>query len=125
MKITFLGVGLAVAMLIVLGLAGAFSFDKLGGGQPIVTSTRGTNSTVSVTSTVKAIITADSSSQIIVIANVGDKDAWISATTTNLVANYGWWIKASSSEVMTGDRLYTGTIYGVGTGTTTLSIFKL
>ena len=125
MKITLLGVGILVVALVVLGFVGAFSSYKLGGGQPIVTSTRGTNSTVTVTSTAKSVISADSSSQIIVVSNVGVNDVYLSATTTNLAAGYGWFIKASTTEVMTGDKLYTGTIYGVSGGTAILSIFKL
>lgn len=85
----------------------------------------GVNSTITATTTAKLVLAAKYDRQFLSISNVGVYDAWISATTTNLAANYGLWIKASTTQIFSGDSLYTGAIYGIGTGTTTLSFLEI
>jgi len=88
-------------------------------------SALGTNSTLTATTTAKLWLAGASNAQFRSFSNVGVYDAWLSATTTNLVADYGLWLKASSTLILSGDSLYTGAIYGIGTGTTTISILQI
>ncbi len=95
-------------------------------GIPISASPNlGVNSTITATTTAKLVLASKSDRQFLSISNVGVYDVWISATTTNLAANNGLWIKASTTQVFSGDSLYTGAIYGIGTGTTTLSFLEI
>ena len=93
------------------------------GGNPISPNVKlGSNLTATTTGTAKLILAEASGAQLRVISNVGPSDTWLSSTSTNLAANFGWWLKASSSLIMSGDNLYTGNIYGIVT--TTLAIFQ-
>ena len=85
----------------------------------------GSNTTITATTTAKLILAGNGNRQLFSISNVGVYDVWVSATTTNLVANKGLWIKASTTQIFSGDSLYTGNIYAIGTGTTTLSILEI
>lgn len=103
------------------------AIPNLLGGQPISSSQAlGTNSSVSVTSTVRLVLAEATNAQFRSISNVGAADVWLSATTTSLSANNGFWLKASTTQVFTGDSLYVGNIYGTSTTAgTTLSILQL
>lgn len=115
-----------IALVVLIGsvIFGVSVSDNLGGSPISPNLNLGSNLTVTATTTAKLILAEASNAQLRTISNVGSYDIWISATTTNLAANYGLWIKASSSQIFAGDNLYTGAIYGIGTGTTTIAIFQ-
>lgn len=97
------------------------------GGNPISgSSAMGSNLTKSVAVTSTIVLAENSGAQLRIISNVGPADVWLSATTTNLQRNYGFWLKASTTQVFSGDSLYTGALYGTSTATEAiLSIFQL
>lgn len=120
-----------IALIISIATLGFVLFNEIPksnnlAGIPISASSNlGVNSTITATTTAKLVLASRSDRQFLSISNVGVYDVWISATTTNLAANNGLWIKASTTQIFSGDSLYTGAIYGIGTGTTTLSFLEI
>ncbi len=117
---------LAVITVGIISVVSLRDSDQNVGGNPInPRPSLGNNVTVTATTTAKLILSGGGNRQFLSISNVGAYDAWVSATTTGLAANYGLWIDASTTQIFSGDSLYTGNIYGIGTGTTTLSILEI
>ena len=97
------------------------------GGNPLsVRPSIGYNSSTAVVATAIPIFRNNLSAQVRIVSNVGVADAWISATTTNLKANFGFWLKGSTTQVFSGDSLYPGAWYASSTaGGTTISTLEL
>jgi len=120
---------LIIAAVALIGLAfylGAQTGPRVGG--PIdLTPTLIANASSSVTSTASLLFTIPSGAQAWRISNIGNADAYISATTTKLTAFAGFWLDASSSETFAGDTLWTGPVYGIteGGSTTSVSLLRL
>ena len=84
-----------------------------------------TSTQITSTSTSQKILATAPQAQFRSFSNVGPYDAWISPTSTGLAVGTGLWIKASSTVIFSGDSLYTGDWYGIGTGTTSISTLQL
>lgn len=125
MKITTT-IAIILILIALIGMGYAITKTNNLSGMPISGNLAlGSNASSTVGLTAKLVLAGASNAQLRTISNVGAFDVWLSATTTNLVANTGLWIKASSSQIFAGDNLYTGNWYAIGTGTTTLSILEI
>jgi len=118
-----------VGLIIVFGVAilalgyGIFNQGEQKLGDFLVGPKMGTNSTVVVTSTAKLLFTVPSGAEFWSVSNVGPTDVYLSGTSTALAANYGLWLKASSTQIFSGGSLWKGPVWGIGTTvTTTLSV---
>ncbi len=98
---------------------------KLGQGPISPNMKLGTNATITATTTAKLWLADSSGSRLRKFGNIGIYDCFYSATTTNLAANYGAFIKASSTELLSGESLIQGNIYGICGGTSTISVFQM
>ncbi len=119
-------IAIIVLVLVVIGLGFAFTNrESQTLGQAIPPNLAlGVNSNVTATTTVKLILADKSSGKLRVLSNVGIYDFYYSATTTNLAVGAGALLRPSSTIVMSGDSLYTGILYGIAAGTTTIGIFS-
>lgn len=88
------------------------------GAQPIPPAVSiGNNITKTVTSTAVILFAKNPAAQLRNCTNRGADDLTLSPTTTNLTFGRGFVLKASSSFTWTGDALYQGDIYVIGTST--------